>query len=167
MEVLERAALREFQRDSPTFYAGVPLSRLQVPPVLQEGRHTGILIPRERTRNQAQHRARNREMSSFSNKPTASDGQPASPTTGPAAFGTERPPRTVLVTGGAGFIGSHVTKRLLERGDTVIVVDGARSGPAPRARHPPPRPLPVVPSWPGRGPVAGVRADGPCGRTPT
>lgn len=31
--------------------------------------------------------------------------------------------KTILVTGGAGFIGSHVAKRLLERGDTVIVVD--------------------------------------------
>jgi UDP-glucuronate 4-epimerase len=31
--------------------------------------------------------------------------------------------QTVLVTGGAGFIGSHVTSKLLERGDTVVIVD--------------------------------------------
>jgi UDP-glucuronate 4-epimerase len=30
---------------------------------------------------------------------------------------------TILVTGAAGFIGSHVTKRLLERGDQVIGID--------------------------------------------
>ena len=30
---------------------------------------------------------------------------------------------TVLVTGGAGFIGFHTAKALLERGDSVIVVD--------------------------------------------
>jgi len=30
---------------------------------------------------------------------------------------------TILVTGGAGFIGSYVTKKLLERGDEVVVVD--------------------------------------------
>jgi UDP-glucose 4-epimerase len=34
----------------------------------------------------------------------------------------------VLVTGGAGFIGSHLVDRLIERGDTVVVVDSLASG---------------------------------------
>lgn len=31
--------------------------------------------------------------------------------------------KTILVTGGAGFIGSHVAQALLQRGDTVVIVD--------------------------------------------
>ena len=32
-------------------------------------------------------------------------------------------PKTILVTGGAGFIGSHVAQKLIQRGDKVIIVD--------------------------------------------
>jgi len=35
---------------------------------------------------------------------------------------------SVLVTGGAGYIGSHVTRLLLQRGDKVVVVDNLSSG---------------------------------------
>jgi UDP-glucose 4-epimerase len=37
-------------------------------------------------------------------------------------------PKSYLVTGGAGFIGSHVADALLERGDEVVVVDNLATG---------------------------------------
>ncbi|TDX59277.1 NAD-dependent epimerase/dehydratase family protein [Orenia marismortui] len=36
--------------------------------------------------------------------------------------------RTVLVTGGAGFIGSHIVDKLIARGDKVIIVDNLSTG---------------------------------------
>jgi UDP-glucose 4-epimerase len=39
-----------------------------------------------------------------------------------------RPTRRSLITGGAGFIGSHLTERLLERGDAVTIVDDLSTG---------------------------------------
>jgi UDP-glucose 4-epimerase len=34
----------------------------------------------------------------------------------------------ILVTGGSGFIGSHLVERLLDRGDEVYVVDDLSTG---------------------------------------
>lgn len=34
----------------------------------------------------------------------------------------------VLITGGAGFIGSHLTDRLLARGDEVLAIDNYATG---------------------------------------
>jgi UDP-glucuronate decarboxylase len=48
--------------------------------------------------------------------------------------------KRVLITGGAGFIGSHLTQRLLERGNEVLVIDnfytGTRDNLKPILNHP-------------------------------
>ena len=41
----------------------------------------------------------------------------------------------VLITGGAGFIGSHLSERLLARGDSVIVLDNFHTGQRENLRH--------------------------------
>src|SRR5258708_24497894 len=43
--------------------------------------------------------------------------------------------RRMLVTGGAGFIGSHICERLLERGDHVICVDNFYTGTRRNVHH--------------------------------
>ena len=43
--------------------------------------------------------------------------------------------KTILVTGGAGFLGSHLCDRLIDRGDDVICVDNFFSGRKANIRH--------------------------------
>jgi len=40
-----------------------------------------------------------------------------------------------LITGGAGFIGSHLSERLLERGDSVVLLDNLSTGSMENVRH--------------------------------
>ena len=41
----------------------------------------------------------------------------------------------ILITGGAGFIGSHLTERLLEKGHSVIILDNYHTGDKDNIRH--------------------------------
>ena len=43
--------------------------------------------------------------------------------------------RTYLVTGAAGFIGAHVAKTLLERGDAVVGIDNLNDYYDPTLKH--------------------------------
>ena len=40
-----------------------------------------------------------------------------------------------LITGGAGFIGSHLAERLLEQGDEVLLMDNLSTGSMENIRH--------------------------------
>ena len=55
-------------------------------------------------------------------------------------------PQRFLVTGGAGYVGSHLVAALLDRGDRVTVLDNLRTGHEARFRR---RPLVI------RGPRSG------------
>src|SRR2546422_5529895 len=48
-----------------------------------------------------------------------------------APMAQQRRPMRVLVTGGAGFIGSHLAEALLARGERGRVVDNLSTGPPP------------------------------------
>ncbi len=48
---------------------------------------------------------------------------------------SRRGPRSVLITGGAGFIGSHLCERLIESGDRVICVDNLLTGSPDNVAH--------------------------------
>ncbi len=41
----------------------------------------------------------------------------------------------ILITGGAGFIGSHLAKKLIERGDKVVLIDNFNDYYDPRLKH--------------------------------
>ena len=43
--------------------------------------------------------------------------------------------KKILITGGAGFLGSHLTERLLERDDEVLVVDNFFTGSKQNLAH--------------------------------
>jgi len=49
--------------------------------------------------------------------------------------GVKRQPLRIVVTGGAGFVGSHLVDRLLERGDNVIVIDNFFTGRKENVMH--------------------------------
>ncbi|KAJ6824225.1 uncharacterized protein M6B38_102920 [Iris pallida] len=54
---------------------------------------------------------------------------------GKVPLGLRRKRLRVVVTGGAGFVGSHLVDRLIERGDSVIVVDNFFTGSKENVMH--------------------------------
>lgn len=52
-----------------------------------------------------------------------------------ALIGTNKKPMRYLITGGAGFIGSHLAEALLRRGDSILVLDNLSTGSFDNIRH--------------------------------
>eukprot|EP00252_Welwitschia_mirabilis_P013025 TRINITY_DN2878_c0_g1_i1.p1 TRINITY_DN2878_c0_g1~~TRINITY_DN2878_c0_g1_i1.p1 ORF type:complete len:428 (+),score=68.08 TRINITY_DN2878_c0_g1_i1:240-1523(+) len=75
-------------------------------------------IPRA---SQASGTVQTRVSSLSSNSEKISDAQQV-------PVGIRRQAKRIVVTGGAGFVGSHLVDRLLERGDSVIVIDNFFTG---------------------------------------
>ena len=75
-------------------------------------------------------------LSRFSVEPAARHHQAARHFVGgKVPLGLKRKGLRVLVTGGAGFVGSHLVDRLVERGDSVIVVDNLFTGRKDNVMH--------------------------------
>lgn len=62
-------------------------------------------------------------------------GMLAGATGGKIPLGLKRKNLRIVVTGGAGFVGSHLVDRLMERGDSVIVVDNFFTGRKENVMH--------------------------------
>uniref|UniRef100_A0A6V7QXV5 UDP-glucuronate decarboxylase n=1 Tax=Ananas comosus var. bracteatus TaxID=296719 RepID=A0A6V7QXV5_ANACO len=54
---------------------------------------------------------------------------------GRVPVGLRKPPLRIVVTGGAGFVGSHLVDKLIARGDSVIVVDNFFTGRKENVAH--------------------------------
>lgn len=61
--------------------------------------------------------------------------QQVSSSGGKIPLGLQRKSLRIVVTGGAGFVGSHLVDRLIERGDSVIVVDNFFTGRKENVQH--------------------------------
>ncbi|MCO5602719.1 hypothetical protein L7F22_056856 [Adiantum nelumboides] len=74
-----------------------------------------------------------REITSYTSEPMRQMGvlNPG----GKLPLGLKRKPLRVLVTGGAGFVGSHLVDRLIDRGDSVIVLDNFFTGRKSNVKH--------------------------------
>lgn len=80
----------------------------------------------------------NEHTSVVENLPAIREISVTNPVTNPGGkvpLGLKRKPLRVLVTGGAGFVGSHLVDRLIERGDSVIVLDNFFTGRKGNVKH--------------------------------
>uniref|UniRef100_A0A0E0DCD3 UDP-glucuronate decarboxylase n=1 Tax=Oryza meridionalis TaxID=40149 RepID=A0A0E0DCD3_9ORYZ len=74
-------------------------------------------------------------FSHLSSLPSSSGASLHGSAGGKVPLGLRRRALRVLVTGGAGFVGSHLVDRLVERGDSVIVVDNFFTGRKDNVAH--------------------------------
>lgn len=97
--------------------------------------HSPSLLLQNQARQYVQHQLEERQLLQIQNYQSSQISRIGGSPGAKIPLGLKRKTLRVLVTGGAGFVGSHLVDRLMARGDSVIVVDNFFTGRKENVMH--------------------------------